>query len=116
MNCVACGRPIEPPGSIIPYDHPNYVFCSECGKYLYHCETCKHGFCHVENVLRGGECPIPAIIMVQQQEGSMIITKPCINPKLADIYCHDCICREDRRCVHFNDYTCDKYEMEDFDI
>lgn len=110
MKCCNCGRPIGA-ASIISHGHPEHVLCEQCGQYLYRCETCAHESCGVNAALHGAECPFPPVVQVTTQEGFMVTTQPRINPRLVDVYCEDCMCREDRRCVRWNDYTCDKYEL-----
>jgi len=110
-TCSLCGRQTDVTGSVIPTEYQGYILCIACGQMLYTCGTCKHNACGVDNALHGGQCPVSPVVQVVTQDGFMTMERPEINPRLVDIYCEDCICRDDKRCVHFTVHSCDKYEI-----
>ena len=108
-NCIICGTPT--PGIILDGD-PNKIVCPRCWGNLDTCDTCVHGDCTLRNAILTHTTPFEPMIQRTRQEGPMVISMPEINPRLVDVYCEDCICREERRCVHFTDHYCEKYKME----
>ena len=110
MKCAYCGGPIG--HGIIPHDTPENILCDNCGMYLYTCKTCGNYDCGVERALNGGSCPFPPVVQMETQMGGMFMSSPQINPRLVDVYCHDCKCREDKRCVAHTTYACNNYKLK----
>lgn len=88
--CEMCGAPIIG-GSILDKDENEvwHIMCKKCAAAP-KCATCVNRYCAFEN---DTSCKEPPMIMVQKQQGNILIQQQVMNPKRVEATCRQgCPC------------------------